>query len=161
MTDIMIDTEDRKAAEMVESQDDTSLAEGNKIKRKKKKVPKGQQITTRTIKTPPFSYVCLEIIPHPPKELHLDALTVRTYLTSALTQFLGLTGAAISVDILKVDGTICWIRVPREDLSAVVAATGGWIGGNDSEGVGWNVKGSGNWLGSLVSSIDIDQVWNG
>lgn len=92
----------------------------------------------------------------------LDDLTVRSYITAALTQFLGLTGSAISVDIMKVDGRECWIRVPREDLSPVMAAVGGWVGGNnEQEKVGWMVKASGNWLSSLVGNQGVEKIWSG
>lgn len=131
-----------------------------------KAVKKGHEISTRTIKNPPFSYVCLELISDGAAAAAtaplLDNLTVRSYLTSGLNQFLGLTGAAISVDILKVEDNECWIRVPREDLRAVIAATGQWIG--TAEGnckVGWRLKASGNWLGSLVGSQGLQNCWRG
>lgn len=75
----------------------------------------------------------------------IDLITVRTHITSALSQFLGATGAAIPVDILKVEGRDAWIRVPYEDGMAVTEALNGWIG-ND---VAWRVKESGCWLGGL------------
>jgi ribonuclease P/MRP protein subunit POP8 len=117
-------------------------------------------ITSKTITNPPFSYVCLELVSDAAAGTKLDEITVRTYITSALTQFLGLTGSAISVDILKVRKRECWIRVPREDLSPVVAAVGGWMGGNDAEGrVGWRVKASGNWLSALVADRESETLW--
>jgi len=120
------------------------------------------EITSITITNPPFSYACLELISDPPSKAPLDDLTVRTYLTSAFTQFLGLTGAAISVDILKVEDRQCWIRVPREDLSAAIASIGAWIGGNEKQGqVALRVRASGNWLGSLVGSYDVEKLWTG
>ncbi len=91
----------------------------------------------------------------------LDSLTVRSHIMSALTQFLGVTGSAISVDILKVEGTECWIRVPREDLSPILAALGGWVGGSETEGkVGWRTKGSGNWLSVLVGESGKESIWS-
>ena len=79
-----------------------------------------------------------------------DALTIRTYLTSALTRFLGQTGAGIPIDLLKindpaqkserddegdakkkngkiVERSTCWIRVPSQDLAAVCAALTSWV----------------------------------
>src|SRR5438045_1677503 len=64
------------------------------------KIIKSHEIATRTIKTPPFSYAWLELISDPPSKVILEYLTVRSFLTAAFTQFLGLTGSAISVDIL-------------------------------------------------------------
>lgn len=42
-----------------------------------------------------------------------------------------------------------WIRVPREDGAAVVAALSAWVGDKDGNGVGWRVKGRADWLGAL------------
>jgi len=131
-------------------------------KRKLSKTLKGHEISTRTIRTPAWSYAYLELITDPPSKKLLDELMVRTYLTSAFTQFLGLTGSAISVDILKVEEAECWIRVPRSDLSAVIAAVGGWVSGNEREGMmAWKVRESGNWLGHLVAKRGIEKIWTG
>lgn len=150
--------------EIIQSTEDTPMPDisidASKISTSK--AQKGHEITTRTIKTPAFSYACLELISEPPIKIELDNLTVRSYLTGAFTQFLGFTGSAISVDILKVENGECWIRVPREDLSAVVAAVGGWVGnGQSNNRVGWRVRKSGNWLGSLVGGRTVDRTWSG
>ena len=130
---------------------------------KQQKSAKGHEITTKTIKSPPFSYVYLELISESTTfEIKLDDLTVRSYIMAALTQFLGLTGSAINVDILKAQGRECWIRVSREDLSPVLAAVGGWVGGSEEQGkVGWKVKASGNWLSSLVGNLGMEKIWSG
>jgi ribonuclease P/MRP protein subunit POP8 len=121
---------------------------------------KGCEITTKTIKNPSFSYAYLEYMSDGQPTSDLDILTVRSHLTSGLNQFLGLTGAAISVDILKVDQNGCWIRVPREDLKAVIAAMGQWVGADEGNAkVAWKLKASGNWLGSLVASQGIQDTW--
>ena len=143
--------------------EDISMTGVEDVKRKTElptTVKKGYDITTKTIKTPPFSYAYFEYISDGLPTSELDALTVRSHLTSGLNQFLGLTGAAISVDILKVAINGCWVRVPREDLRAVVAAMGQWIGtgeGNAKEA--WKLKASGNWLGSLVASQEVQETW--
>jgi ribonuclease P/MRP protein subunit POP8 len=124
---------------------------------------RGRDLTTKTIRSPPFSYAHLQLLSDSGKPPTLDVLTVRTYLTAALKKFLGLAGTAISVDILKVEGNDVWLRVPREDLSAVAAATGGWIGGGDagsSEKVKWQVKATGNWLSTMVGDQGIDEIWD-
>jgi ribonuclease P/MRP protein subunit POP8 len=140
---------------------DTSMADQNSTKRKHQKHFKGHEIITKTIKTPPFSYAHLQLISDSDTLKELDSLTVRSHITAALTQFLGITGSAIPVDILKVEGMECWIRVPREDLSPVVAAVGGWIGGTETEGkVGWRVQSSGNWLSVLVGESSKEDIWN-
>ncbi|PBP15913.1 hypothetical protein BUE80_DR013393 [Diplocarpon rosae] len=123
---------------------------------------RGRDVTTKTIKTPQFSYAHLQLISEvasldPP----LDVLTTRSYIESALTQFLGLTGSAILVDILKVKGGDCWIRVPHEDVRPVLAALGGWSGGSEADGkVGWKVKTSGNWLSVLVAHGEASHIWD-
>lgn len=132
-------------------------------KSKQQKPLRGHEITSKTIKTPQFSFACLQLISESPTATvsQLDLLTVRSYVWSALSQFLGLTGSAISIDILKVEGRESWIRVPREDLSLVIAAVGGWTGGSEEDGkVGWRVKASGNWLSVLVAQGEADHIWN-
>lgn len=122
--------------------------------------PKASVINTKTISAPPFSYVCLELISDTAIRIKLDEITVRAHITSALTQFLGLAGSSISVDILKVDGKHCWVRVPREDLSPVIAAVGGWTRQDETEGsVGWKVKASGNWLSTLIAEREAERLW--
>lgn len=114
------------------------------------------------VRRPPFSYVHLELrYSAPGAHAPLDILSARAYLTSALTQFLGLTGAAISLDFLHVSAQQVWVRVPAEDRSAVVAAVGGWAGredGGDGD-VGWRVRAYGDWLGALVKAGGEKRVW--
>lgn len=141
---------------------DTLISDTVIPKRKLSKASKSHEITSQTIKDPAFSYACLELISDPPTRVPLDNLTVRSYLTSAFSQFLGLTGSAISVDILKVESKECWIRVPRDDLSAVIASVGGWVGQSENGiEVGWRVRGSGDWLGSLVGAGSAEKFWTG
>lgn len=138
-------------------------AEPNSQAKARKSDSKGHEIKTATIRAPPFSYIHVGLIDSSSSTTKtvLDDLTVKSYITAALTQFLGLTGSAISVDILKVEERECWIRVPREDLSPVVAALGGWIGGHEQEEqMGWIVKGKGNWLNALVANKDTSKIWN-
>lgn len=148
---------------MAEVDQETSMTDpppSTSAAQKQQKSTKGHEITTKTIKAPPFSYLYLELISESSSGIELDDLTVRSYIVAALAQFLGLTGSAISVDILKVEGRECWIRVPREDLSPVMAALGGWVGGNDDQkNFGWKVKASGNWLSSLIGNQGAEKIW--
>lgn len=122
---------------------------------------RGHEITSKTIRAPPFSYLCLQLISDQALTPEPDILSLRSSITAALTQFLGLTGSAIAVDILKLDPGECWIRVPREDLSVVVAAMGGWVGGSESGGrISWKIKAAGNWLSPLVARTDGQDLWN-
>ena len=134
----------------------------NITSRPPKRARTGNEITTRAIKTPAFSYVSLELMSDSAAAPALDDLSVRSYLTSGLSQFLGLTGSAISVDILKVEDKECWLRVPREDLNAVLAATGQWQSGYEGGNrMAWRLKASGNWLGSLLGASNAQNVWRG
>jgi ribonuclease P/MRP protein subunit POP8 len=94
-----------------------------------------------------------------------DLLTLHSCIFRALKQYLGTTGAAIPVDVLKHERQELWIRVPREDGQAVVAALGGWVGnagdGTTSEMVGWRVNCWGNWLGALVGDGGQEAVFAG
>ncbi|KAL3488267.1 hypothetical protein BJX62DRAFT_212209 [Aspergillus germanicus] len=140
----------------------------------KRKAPSDAQTTTITARNPPWTYLKLQLIHQQHStpststlQTPLDPLTARTYLSSALSQFLGQMGTSIPIDILKVspepsqsqsqsaDKTI-WIRVPRQDAQAVVTAVSSWIGGAGSDtadaerGVAWRVCAKGNFLGALV-----------
>ncbi|OJJ87143.1 uncharacterized protein ASPGLDRAFT_43635 [Aspergillus glaucus CBS 516.65] len=121
-----------------------------------------------TARDPPWTYLKLQLISQPQtkNDTLLDPLTARTYLTAALGQFLGLIGTSISIDILKIASSststasstststpknIVWVRVPRPDAAAVVAALSSWIGGTSGNGVAWRVCAKGNFLGALVA----------
>ncbi|KAF7597375.1 hypothetical protein BBP40_006316 [Aspergillus hancockii] len=123
-----------------------------------------------TSRDPPWTYLKLQLIypPDTPAAIQsqpLDPLTARTYLTTALSQFLGLSGTTISIDILKISPEapqqkptekFVWARVPRQDACAVVAAVSSWVGGGTGGGggavgnVAWRVCAKGNYLGALT-----------
>ena len=105
-----------------------------------------------TIRNPPYTYLHLSLLTstlsssdQPP----VDILTTRTYLTSALGQFLGLTGTAIPIDFLKVEGSSVWIRVASDDGVAIVGAMSQWVGKEGA--VSWRVKARGAWLGAVAA----------
>ncbi|RMZ78645.1 hypothetical protein DV738_g3712, partial [Chaetothyriales sp. CBS 135597] len=90
----------------------------------------------------------------------LDPVTVLSYLNSALQSYLGLSGTAIPVDVLKTQNEDAWIRIPFEDASAVIASLSQWSGRSGAGGVQLRVKGSGTWLGGLVAaSEDEELLW--
>lgn len=93
--------------------------------------------------------------------MELDNLQVKSYCTAALRQFLGLTGVAIPLDVLKVEASACWVRVPRDDLGAFAAALTAWKGSSDG-GVEFllRVKQCSDWLGAMVGSHGQDELWN-
>jgi len=91
----------------------------------------------------------------------LDALQVRAYCTSALRQFLGDTGAAVSVDILAVRDSNVWVRVPQADLggfSAAMTAYGGMARGGGVTTV-LRLRACGDWLGSLLGRTEQHELW--
>ncbi|KAK0253592.1 hypothetical protein B0A54_16978 [Friedmanniomyces endolithicus] len=124
----------------------TTTGPNKKTKKKRKRAPKTHILSQSTLRNPPWSYIHLQhLTAHSPATTTtalLDAVTAHLQITAALTQFLGLHGAAIPIDILKTEGAEVWIRVPAEDHSAVLAAVGGWVSG---KGEGWRVKGFSSW----------------
>ncbi|KAI9890518.1 MAG: hypothetical protein M1814_003857 [Vezdaea aestivalis] len=102
-----------------------------------------------TIRESPWSYIHLTLRSETPSGDEIDILTAKRYIDAALVQFLGDTGAAIPFDILKLQGQAVWIRVPRQDERAVVAAVGGWVSREGREA--WRVEAVGRWLGTLLA----------
>ncbi|CAL5871822.1 uncharacterized protein PFLUO_LOCUS6075 [Penicillium psychrofluorescens] len=150
----------------------------------KRKAPDASKskVTHFTSRNPPWTYLKLRLIPQPGTSPQpLDALSARTYLSAALSQFLGLTGTAIPIDILKIENELpdmnaqstsmaqsdnpkkcdtVWVRVPRGDAAAVVAALSSWVGGSSggssAVSVAWRICAKGNFLGALVAGSGRD-----
>lgn len=143
---------------MADAMDVDTPDEIPKTKEAQKKSSKpSSTIYTTTIKTPPHAYAHLELITTS-QESVLDDLTLRQHLTSALKQFLGLTGMGMPIDILKVSGRECWVRVPRQDLGAFAAALTAWTGSGGSAS-GFRICAAGAWLGALVARHDQRKLW--
>ena len=106
---------------------------------------------TLTLRNPTWSYIRLHQFQPPQNSSTLDALTAHIQITAALHQFLGVHGAAVPVDVLKLEGSEVWIRVPAEDRSALVAAVGGWVG---RAGEGWRVMGWSSWSAGAEGGKD-------
>ncbi|KAJ8109372.1 hypothetical protein ONZ43_g6155 [Nemania bipapillata] len=125
------------------------------------KVNKSYELAKSVIKAPPYSYAHLELFnAESSKGQELDALQVRSYCTAALKQFLGATGMAIHLDILKVEGQSCWLRVPRDDLGAFAAAITAWQGTTqDGFHSVFQIRGCSDWLGALVGQRDEWRLW--
>jgi ribonuclease P/MRP protein subunit POP8 len=127
--------------------DMTDVESSTALKRKRSEKT-SSTVTQFTIRNPPWSYLQLSLITNSP-DYQLDALTAHLHLRAALSQFLGLHGTAIPIDILKLHGNNVHVRVLSEDASAVVIAVGGWVG---KAGEGWRVRNSGSWGAGLHSS---------
>ncbi|KAI9898237.1 hypothetical protein N3K66_006597 [Trichothecium roseum] len=123
---------------------------------------KSHEILTCTIKSPPYAYAQLQLTTSDPAAASpLDDLQVKSYCTAALRQFLGLTGAGVSVDVLKVENDECWVRVPRQDLGAFSAAITAWAGASEDGVVKLlRLKQCGEWLGVMVGSDRQDRIWD-
>ncbi|KAK4110732.1 hypothetical protein N656DRAFT_799854 [Canariomyces notabilis] len=133
------------------------------------KPTKNRTLAQATLKNPPFAYAHLVVPPiptpssHPQTTTTLDNLQVRSYLTSALRQFLGDTGAGMSIDILLVRDGSAWVRVPRADLASFAAAVTAFPGlGSSSAGGGplqLQLRACGDWLGSLLGRDEQGELW--
>ncbi len=122
--------------------------------------------TTLTLKNPPFAYAHLTpLTPSAAPQPELDTLQIRSYLTTALRQFLGDTGAAIPIDILHLQQSSVWVRVPRADLGAFAAGVTAFAGvpGQGGSGGGrvvLRVRACGDWLGGLLRSEEEEKgLW--
>lgn len=115
-----------------------------------------------TLRRPPNVYLELVVTSTPRQgfpqtEVDTDEITLLNYLNSALKQYLGLTGTAIPLDILKVEGSHAWARLPAEDESAVVAALSQWA---SARGVALRVQSRSSWLGAVSRKTDDDNLWS-
>lgn len=121
---------------------------------------------TVLIRSPPHTYFHLTLLSASAPSLSssstvangpptIDILTARNHFSSALQQYLGLTGSAIPIDILKIQGRDCWIRVPGEDRTAVTGALSQRVS-NDGGGVAWRIRSRGEWLGRVAAGTGVD-----
>lgn len=139
------DAQENGEAPAVDNKVASEAEEGPKSKKRKPSKP--TTLAQFTIRNPPWTYIHLVLItssslPGKSDSSSPDAISIHMHLRAALQQFLGLHGTAIPIDIMKHEGHDLWIRVPREDANAVVAAVGGWVG---KSGEGWRVKGWSSW----------------
>ncbi|KAI5865534.1 hypothetical protein GGS23DRAFT_595053 [Durotheca rogersii] len=126
------------------------------------KAKRARELVTATIRAPRYAYAHLEAFSPSAVPDALDALQVRSYCTSALRQFLGATGVGIPLDILKVDGRHCWLRLPRDDLGAFAAAITAWQGSvQDGVHASLRIRGCSDWLGTLVGRDGQEALWSG
>lgn len=119
-------------------------------KKKKRKANPHHLLHQSTLRKPSWTYFHLALFSPYYSQRSMDILTTKSHLNSALRRFLGLHGEAITVDILRVDKNEVWIRVPREDATAVHEALSSWTG----DGVRFVVKGRDAWLIRLAGGGD-------
>jgi ribonuclease P/MRP protein subunit POP8 len=121
---------------------------------------KATELISSTIRASQFSYVKLYQSNNSSDQPELDELQVRSYLDAALTRFLGLTGAGMSIDLLEVKGQECWLRVPHDDLGAFSAAVASFPGLQQNvDRILLSITACGDWLGSLVGQERQADLW--
>lgn len=126
------------------------------------KSQKSRELFSCTIAKPTFAYAHLELVTtdDEAEQATLDALEVRSWCAAALKRFLGVAGAGMPIDVLKVQGSESWVRMPREDLGRFAAAiTAGPGINNGSSPAVLRIRASGNWLGSLLARHDQHKLW--
>ncbi|KAL1900264.1 hypothetical protein Sste5346_002575 [Sporothrix stenoceras] len=141
----------------------TSLASSisTASKSKTSKESKSRELYSSTIGRPPFAYAQIEVVQNAKSQGSLDALQVRSYCDAALKQFLGATGGAMPLDLLKLDGNEFWVRLPREDMGLFAAALAAWSSVSRSgTATALRLRASGNWLGSLVRRSEQQAIWS-
>jgi ribonuclease P/MRP protein subunit POP8 len=150
------DLASRKYNRMSDSEDvhSRTFQPRSNIKQKERSVE-----TTFTFRHPPYAYIYLIAKSLSTNtQVDLDTVTAQLYLRSALSQFLGLTGTAIQLDLMKVQGRDIWLRVARQDASSVVAALSQWA--STGQGVSLQVKARGTWLGAVMAKGKLDhRLW--
>jgi ribonuclease P/MRP protein subunit POP8 len=130
-----------------EEKNDELVGDVTRPKNKKQKTKPHHVLYQHTLRKPSWTYFHLQLFAASSDE-SADILTAKRYLTSALHRFLGLHGAAIPVDILKLQEREVWIRVPREDATAVHEALASWTG----DSTRWIVKRRDEWLVRLAAA---------
>jgi ribonuclease P/MRP protein subunit POP8 len=150
-----------QAQKIITSEEVDSAGKQAETRPKKRQKPNGSATHhTATLRSPRWTYFHLRLFTSSTtststtEEPALDALTVKRYITAALSRFLGQMGAATPVDILKLDQQDVWIRVPRDDATVVHEAMSSWVsnqgGMGDGSGLRWIIKGRDDWLVRLV-----------
>lgn len=116
--------------------------------------------TSFSLRNPPYSYLHLKVVNSQPSgrqsnmSMEVDDITIRSYCNSAMQQQFGLTGAAVPLEVLKVQGPEAWMRVPKEDEAALLSALSQWTGVGGTVTV--RVLNRSSWLGQL----DRDSSWD-
>lgn len=118
-----------------------------------------------TVKNPEWSYAHLKMTYDPPYTAESpsyppDILTWRTTLTICLTQFLGIMGSSLHIDILHIESDEAWLRLPKNDMTMFAAAVSGYVGESDEgKSVGFKTLGTGDFLMGVVGKGEEETLW--
>ena len=113
--------------------------------------PNGAHVSKqRTLQANEFHYLHLTLVTSHAATVAMDEATAVLDIQAALRRYLGLTGAAIPIDILKIDKESVWVRIPHADAQMVTSALGSWTGGTQSERRMWKIEASSEWLLDVI-----------
>lgn len=140
---------------------DTIASNGSTAATSNPRKRKADDITKIKLPWTEYSYSHLEALRRDSSDpFELDLIQVRSYCSAALKQFLGVSGQAIPIDILHLDGPGCWLRVPRDDLNKFCAAITAWQGTYEGgTHTTLRIKGCSDYLGQLVGSKGREEMW--
>jgi hypothetical protein len=121
---------------------------------------------TLTLRHPPFTYLHLEVLKtlsngapqKQPQARSIDSVTVLSYLKAALQTYLGISGAAIVIDVLALEGQDFWLRTAYEDASAVTASISQWSEIRQGVMTQLRIRGCSTWLASITTG-DESKLW--
>jgi len=132
------------------AENDVDSPVGASIGAKRKHSNAAQILHQRALRNNQFHYLHLSLMAQFNHSNPIDEATAMLNLQAALGQFLGLTGTAIPIDILKLEEQDVWIRVPNADSRMVISALSSWVGGNSKGQQAWTIRKSSDWLLDIV-----------
>ncbi|EPY49388.1 RNase P and RNase MRP subunit Pop8 [Schizosaccharomyces cryophilus OY26] len=89
-------------------------------------------------------YILVKILQNSSMEIELEELTLRHFITLALSQSFGIFGSAISVDIIHRDASLLYLRCHINDSEKLLLALGSYI--REPEQVRFQVLHASNFL---------------
>lgn len=129
-----------------------NLPSSTSTKKRKRNAPSTPQphiLHQSTFRRPPHTLLHLRLTststPNPTNlSADLDPLTFLQSITAALHSYLGVTGAAIPLDVMKIEGRDVWVRCQMGDERGLRAGVGEWVGAMGGGKVGLRVIGGGD-----------------
>ena len=72
---------------------------------------------------------------------------------------MGITGSAISIDILHLENDEAWLRIPGSEMERFGTAISGYVGSLEGRSVGFRTVNMGQFLMGLVGRKEEAAVW--